>query len=158
MKLRHGLPASVVALSVLVAAAHAQYVEDSIDVGGSWVGSLAHNSREDVIYGASEDGIFFTISCDSAKLLRSFPLQYAFKTAYDSTDNRAYCTFYSTQLDDSLLVVDGVTHTRIKSLAMDGASVPVWDLVSDKLYVSCYSANTVAVVDCATDSLLYTAS
>jgi len=133
---------------------HAQYVEDSVDVGGAWVGSLAYNSREDVLYGASEEGVFFAISCDSNKLVESFPLQRAFKVDYDSTNNKAYCTFYNTQTDDSLLVVDGSTHTRIKSIPLEGATTPVWDPVSDRLYVSCQSTNSVAVVDCATDSLL----
>jgi len=149
MKLRHGLPASVVALSVLVAAAHAQYVEDSIDVGHAYVGSLAYNSREDVLYGASEDRAFFAISCDSNRLVNSLPLGGAFAVAYDSSDNKAYCTF-----GDSLLAVDGVTHTRIKSVPMEGATSPVWDPASDMVYVSCQSTNKVAVVDCATDSLL----
>ncbi len=132
----------------------AQYVEDSIDVGARVVGSLAYNSREDVLYGASEDGVFLAISCDSNKLVESFPLQRAFKVDYDSTDNKAYCTFYNTQTGDSLLVVDGVTHTRVKSIPLEGANTPVWDPVSDRLYVSCYSTNAVAVVDCATDSVL----
>ena len=127
----------------------AQYVEDSVDVGARAVGSLAYNSREDVLYGASEEGTFFAISCDSNKVVESFYLQYAFRVAYDSVDNRAYCTF-----GDSLLVVDGVTHSRIKALPMEVATNPVWDLVSNRVYVSCQTTNRVAVVDCVTDSVL----
>jgi YVTN family beta-propeller protein len=146
---RHCLIAASLLCCLFVASGRSQYVEDSIDVGGGWVGSLAYNSREDVLYGASEDGIFFAISCDSNKLTKSLSLGGAFMVAYDSIDNRAYCTF-----GDSLLAVDGVTHTRIKSVPMEGATNPVWDPVSDRVYVSCQSTNKVAVVDCATDSVL----
>jgi YVTN family beta-propeller protein len=150
VKLRHGSSVILAALCIVAGAGQAQYVEDSIDVGSGPVGSLAYNSSEDVLYGASETGGFFAISCDSNKLVRSFYLHYACDVAYDSIDNKAYCT----QWCESLLVVDGATHTRIKSLPMDGATVPVWDPVSDRVYVSCQSSNSVAVVDCATDSLL----
>jgi len=141
-------------LLLTVATGTAQYVEDSVDVGARAVGSLVYNSREDVLYGASEEGTLFAISCDSNRVVESLHLQYAFRVAYDSIDNKAYCTFYNTQTDDSVLVVDGATHTRIKSMPLDGANTPVWDAVSNKLYVSSYSTNAVAVVDCATDSVL----
>lgn len=147
----HYLSALVAILCVVTGVAQAQYVEDSIDVGGTLVSSLAYDSRGDVLYGASEDGVFFVISCDSNKVVSSFPLWEAFCVAYDSSDNKAYCSFDNPM--DSL-VVDGVSRTRIKCLPMDGATTPVWDPVSDYLYVSCQTTNKVAVVDCATDSLL----
>ncbi len=149
VKLRPALLAVAAALLAVAGMSYAQYVEDSIDVGHAWVGSLAYNSREDVLYGASESGVFFAISCDSNKLVKSIPLGGAFAVTYDTSDNKAYCTF-----GDSLLVVDGATHTRIRSLPMDVATTPVWDPVSDRVYVSCQFTNNVAVVDCATDSLL----
>jgi YVTN family beta-propeller protein len=151
VKHRYRLLATVVALCASTAIA--QYVEDSIDVGGGWVGSLAYNSREDVLYGASESGVFFAISCDSSKVVESFPFQHAFAVTYDSTDNKAYCTSCSGE-SDSLLVVDGATHTRIKCLPMEGATTPVWDPIFNRVYVSCQTTNRVAVVDCAIDSLL----
>jgi len=155
VKLRHGLLATAAALGIAAAAGQAQYVEDSIDVGGRFVGSLVYNSREDVLYGASDDGLFFAISCDSDKVVGSFRLEYAFVVGYDSSDDKAYCSFIcSPQADDSLLVVDGVTHTRIKSIPMPGATLPVWDPITDRMYVSCQTTDSVAVVDCATDSLL----
>jgi YVTN family beta-propeller protein len=144
---RYGL---LIAATVLVAGtARAQYIEDSIDVGHALVGSLAYNSCEDVLYGASESGVFFAISCDSNKLIKSLSLGGAFMVDYDSIDNKAYCTF-----GDSLLAADGVTHTRIKSVPVEGATNLVWDPASDRAYVSCQSTNKIAVVDCATDSLL----
>jgi YVTN family beta-propeller protein len=155
MRIKHRCCWTVALLGVLLLATGlAQYVEDSVDVGAGWVGSLAYNSREDVLYGASESGVFFAISCDSNKVIESFLLRYALVVAYDSTDNKAYCSFYNTHTDDSLLVVDGATQARIRSLPMDGATTPVWDPVSDRVYVSCQSTNSVAVVDCVNDSLL----
>jgi YVTN family beta-propeller protein len=139
---------------LFAAAGHAQYVEDSIDVGGAWVGSLAYNSREDVLYGrCSQVGYFFAISCDSNKVTNSFPLGRPRQMAYDSIDNRAYCPYEGAE-EESLAVIDGRTHTRVKSIGMPGATTAVWDPASDRIYVSCQSTNKVAVVDCATDSLL----
>jgi YVTN family beta-propeller protein len=155
MRLRSGFLATVAALCIMAGAIEAQYVEDSIDVGGMCVGRLAYNSREDVLYGTSgEEGLFFAISCDSDKVVSSFQLEYAFVVAYESSDNKAYCSFTCLQADDSLLVVDGATHTRIKSIPMPGATLPVWDPVTDRMYVSCQTTDRVAVVDCAADSLL----
>jgi len=141
-------------LLLTVATGTAQYVEDSVDVGARAVGSLVYNSREDVLYGASEEGTFFAISCDSNRVVESLHLQYAFRVAYDSIDNKAYCTFYGPDWQDSLLVVDGQTHTRARAISIPGATMPVWDPVSDRVYVSCQSTDKVAVVDCRTDSLL----
>ncbi len=154
MKLRHGLLASVVALSVLARAAHGQYVEDSIDVGAGWVGSLAYNSRADVVYGGCQlAGTFFAISCDSNKVVGSHALDWPRDVTYDSIDNRGYVAFAGAE-EDSLAVIDGSTHQIVKKIEMPGATTPVWDSVSNRLYVSCQSTNKVAVVDCATDSLL----
>ncbi len=137
-----------------VATSHAQYVEDSIDVGHAWVGSLAYNSREDVLYGRCQQAsIFFAISCDSNKVINSYDLSYPRQMAYDSIDNKAYCAYEGAE-EESLAVIDGRTHALIKSIRMPGATTPVWDPASDRVYVSCQSTNKVAVVDCATDSLL----
>jgi YVTN family beta-propeller protein len=154
VKLRHGLLASVVALSVLATVTQAQYVEDSIDVGHAWVGSLAYNSREDVLYGRCQQAsIFFAIFCDSSKVINSYDLSYPRQMAYDSIDNKVYCAYEGAE-EESLAVIDGRTHALIKSIRMPGATTPVWDPASDRVYVSCQSTNKVAVVDCATDSLL----
>jgi len=130
-----------------------QYVEGWIGVPGAWVGSLAYNSREDVLYGASEDGPFFTIRCSDNRSIAWFSLGHAYCICYDSLDNKAYCTFTGSSAD-SLAVIDGRTHFRIKALPMEGSSEPVWDPVSNRVYVSCQTTGQVAVVDCTTDSLL----
>lgn len=139
---------------LLAATGRSQYVEDSIDVGGAWVGSLAYNSREDVLYGRCEQAsIFFAISCDSNKVIGSFPLGRPRQMIYDSTDNKVYCPYEGAE-EESLAVIDGRTHTLVKSIRMPGATTAIWDSVLDRVYVSCQSTNKVAVVDCATDSLL----
>jgi len=145
-------------LAALLAAlgmSYAQYVEDSIDVGGAWVGSLAYNSREDVLYGGCQAaGIFFAISCDSNKVIRSLALDWPRCLDYDSMDNKGYVAFKGAG-EDSLAVIDGSTHLVVKKIKMPGgATMPVWDPISDRVYVSCQSDNVIAVVDCATDSLL----
>jgi YVTN family beta-propeller protein len=153
-KSRRYLIAGLLACCLIVASARAQYVEDSIDVGGAWVGGLAYNSREDVIYGASEDGVFFAISCDSNRVIARFPLYGASWVCYDSLDNKAFCTYHDYQWNDSLLVVDGTTHSRVKAISIPGATIAVWDPVLDRVYVSCQNSAQVAVVDARTDSLL----
>jgi YVTN family beta-propeller protein len=151
VKHRHCLLGMVVTLCV-AATANAQYVEDSIDVDGREVGSLVYNSRMDVVYGTAFYRGFFALSCDSNRLIKSFPMYRPFFVVYDSIDNKAYCTQDSI---NSLVVVDGVTHTRVGSLPVHGgATIPVWDPVSDRLYVSCQDANEVAVMDCVTDFVL----
>ena len=138
---------------VLVATGLSQYVEDSIDVGGAWVGSLAYNSREEVLYGASNDGVFFVISCDSNRIIASQQLSGAFMLAYDSIDNKAWCSYYGPE-QDSLAVIDGKTHAIVKEMEMPGATMPVWDGASGRLYVTCQTTGSVAVLDAKTDSLL----
>lgn len=151
---RRCLIAVLLLCCLFVGTGRAQYVEDSIDVGGAWIGSLAYNSNEDVLYGQSwQAGIFFAISCDSNKVINSFELSYPRQMEYDSIDNKAYCAYEGAE-EESLAVIDGRTHALIKSIRMPGATTPVWDVVSDRVYVSCQSTNKVAVVDCATDSLL----
>ena len=143
-----------VAVCFFVSIGQSQYIEDSIDVGGAWVGSLVYNSREDVIYGGCQTaGIFFAISCDSNKVVASYPLTWPRRVAYDSIDNKVYCAFKGGE-GDSLAVIDGSSHQVVKKLGMPGATMPVWDPVGDRVYVSCQNAVRVAVVDCRTDSLL----
>jgi YVTN family beta-propeller protein len=151
---RHCLCAALLLGCLFVATGKAQYVEDSIDVGGAWVGSLAYNPAARVIYGASQSSYyFFAISCDSHKVISSIYRQMPMYIAYDSIDGKAYFT-QRTQDIDSVIVVDGVTHRYLKGIPLLWATVPVWDAVSDRLYVSCADENEVGVIDCATDSVI----
>ena len=145
---------AIAAFCLAAVAAHGQYVEDSIDVGAGWVGSLAYNSRADVLYGGCQTaGIFFAISCDSNKVVRSLALDWPRYMAFDSVDNRGYVAFKGAE-EDSLAVIDGSTHQVVKKIEMSGATMPVWDPVSNRVFVSCQTTDMVAVVDCATDSIL----
>jgi len=138
-----------------IGTASAQWVEDSIDVGGRWVGGMVYNSRADVVYGNCQytDGIFFAIDCSTNQLAASWRIPWPREAAYDSIDNKCYVAFQDGG-EDSVMVVDGQTHTRMKAIPLDGANIPVWDPVSNRLYVSCLERNRVSVIDCATDSVI----
>jgi len=154
MKLRPRLLATVAALSIAAGAARAQYVEDSIDVGGGYVGSLAYSSARDEVWGSSwSANSVFAISCDSNKVVATLAMSHAGDIACDTVDGKLYCAYYGAGAE-SLAVISGVTHGVTKKLEMSGSTTPVWDAVSNRVYVSCQSTNSVAIVDCATDSLL----
>jgi YVTN family beta-propeller protein len=154
LKSRHCLCAALLLSCLFVATGKSQYVEDSIDVGGAWVGSLAYNPEQDEIWGATWSGnCVFAISCSSNKVVASVPLSWAGSLAYDSTDGKLYCAYYGPD-QESLAVISGATHQVIKRLEMPGSTMPVWDPVSDRVYVSCQTVGKVAVLDARTDSLL----
>jgi hypothetical protein len=67
------MPPVILLLALAATAGQAQHVEDSVDVGGAWVGSLAYNSQADVVYGASEDGFVFAIDCATNELVATIP-------------------------------------------------------------------------------------
>jgi DNA-binding beta-propeller fold protein YncE len=137
--------------------ARGQYVEDSIDVGGSWVGSMAYNSREDVVYGASETGrLVFAIDCATNRVISRVPVQYPLNVVYDSLDNKAYVTVYNYETCDSVLVIDGSTHERLRMIPVRGATNLVWDRIFNRVYVSCDLQWDVKVIDCRTDSVIAT--
>ncbi|MCX6844459.1 MAG: hypothetical protein NTX53_19530 [candidate division WOR-3 bacterium] len=151
---RHRLCAASLLVCLCIATGMCQYVEDSVDVGGAWVGSLAYSSEQDEIWGASWSGnCVFAISCSSNTVVASIPLSSAGDLVYDSTDGKLYCAYYGPG-QESLAVTSVAARQVIKRLEMPGATTPVWDAVSDRVYVSCQTTNKVAVVDCATDSLL----
>jgi hypothetical protein len=132
----------------------AQYVLDSIDVGGRWVGSMALNSREDVVYGRSQSGgVLFAIDCSSNRIVSRVEVEFPWYMAYSATSNKVYCTFRPSDTE-SLLVVDGVTHQRIRAMPLEWAAFAVWDSVANWLFVSCTEANRVMVIDCAADTVI----
>jgi YVTN family beta-propeller protein len=156
MNSRHGLRLALVAICLVAAAGqvYPQWVEDSIEVPGSWVGSLAYNSREDVLYGRCQQAsTFFAISCSSNRVIRSFALGRPRQMTYDSIDNKVYCP-YEGATEESLAIIDGRTHSLLRSLRMPGATTAVWDPVLDRVYVTCQTTDKLAVVDCRTDSVL----
>jgi len=152
--MRSGLPFSLPAAALLIAAAagigSAQYVEDSIDVGGTGVSALAYNSRADVVYarhrGAST---FCAISCSLNQVVAQLALPSPSLICYNSTDNKAYVTSWG----DSVLVIDGSTHARRRGIPLRWTDYPLWDSAGDRLYVTLADDNEVAVIDCRTDSV-----
>jgi YVTN family beta-propeller protein len=141
-------------LVVAVGRVYPQWVEDSIEVPGAWVGNLVYNSRQDEVWGTTSSGsAAYVISCDSNKLVATVPIHWPFMLAYDSADNKTYISYQGAE-QDSLAVIDCKSRAIIKRLEMPGATMPVWDGGANRLYVSCQTTGRVAVVDCRTDSLL----
>ncbi|MFO7675445.1 MAG: YncE family protein [bacterium] len=147
-------PAVLVLLLALAATGYGQWVEDSIDVGGAWVGSMAYNPLMDVVYGNCQyrDGIFFAIDCATNRVVASWPVDWPMEAAYDSIDHKLYLPFGFDA--ESLAVIDGRTHRRIKAIPLEWARLCVWDGMRDRLYVSCPERGVVAVFDCTQDSLI----
>jgi len=153
-RLRQCLYGGMMLGGLLAAVAQAQYVEDSVDVEYAWVGSLAYNSRSDVVYGASEEGILFTISCRTNNMIKHLHLHYPRRVVYDSTDNKAYCTNYNGSGMDTVLVYDGTYHIIIGKIPLTWVTELLWEPVSDRLYVSRMDRDRVSVIDCRGDTVL----
>jgi hypothetical protein len=88
-----------------------------------------YNPRAGVIYGRRlYEGSFFAIECSTSRVISQVPLWAPNFIVYDSVDNKAYCTFTS-HGEDSVLVVDGSTHSRVRAVAVPGATRPIWGCV-----------------------------
>jgi YVTN family beta-propeller protein len=144
--------AAILLLGALTSA-RGQYVEDSIDVGGNFVGRLAYNPSRDVVYGASNTGdVVFAVDCATNTVISRVAVNYPRGLAYSSRDDKLYCAFgYG---DESLLVVSGLTHQRLGAIPLGGANILVWDSIYNRIYVSSESRWEVSVVDCTTDSVI----
>ncbi|MBM3324024.1 hypothetical protein FJY69_11205, partial [candidate division WOR-3 bacterium] len=134
------------------------YVEDSVDVGGPWVGSLAYNSQADVVYGACwYDSLLFALDCGSLQVISTvYGPMFPGQVVYDATDNKAYCPFplAPPYFAESLLVVDGNTHTRAGAIRLSGTADLVWSPELNRLYVTFGQSDTVAVLDCRADTVV----
>ncbi len=139
---------------LFVATGWGQYAEDSIQAPGAWVGSLVYTPEADEVWGTSwSAGMVFAIDCISNRVVTTLPAQSAGNSAYDSADGKLYCAYYGPYME-SLAVIRCSVRRITKRLEMPGATTPVWDAVSNRVYVTCQLTNSVAVVDCASDSLL----
>jgi YVTN family beta-propeller protein len=140
-------------LGLMVSLAQAQWIEDSVNVDTthySHAHSLTYNPTADVVYGIGLYA-FFAIDCATNQLIASVPLpRYGSCVAYDSADGKAY---YSSQ-NDSVVVIDGTTHSRLRAIALDWPDFLVWDPDLDRLYACQPDNDRVAVIDCHTDSVL----
>jgi YVTN family beta-propeller protein len=143
----------LLALCVVAGVGRGQFVEDSVWIGWPQVRSLAYNSNHGVVYGASGEGLFFAIDCRELVGCGGGYPQAAYEVAYSVTQDKGYCT-YGLDGDESLLVVDGRTHSTIRVVRIPGAGFLLWDPDVNRLYVSCRDFNDVAVLDCANDSII----
>ncbi len=151
---RGGLTILCLAVGFFGTAARAQYVEDSIDVGGTWVGSLVYGSRQNTIHGRSwSAGSVFTIDCATNRLVAITQVSQPKYLAYDSLGDKVYCPFGPAGAE-SVLVLAGPTYQRRKAIALRGAKYALWDRTANRLYVSCDMEWNVGVIDCRTDSLV----
>jgi YVTN family beta-propeller protein len=151
---RRCLAVALLLCGLLVAIGRSQYVEDSIEVPGGWVGTLTYNSKADVVYGTSEmANAVFAIYCPTNIMFRRLAANDARCVVYDSIDNKAYasCGFNGAE---SIEVVDGANHILLGGFSLLGANVLVWEPTRNRLYVTCTNQNRVAVVDCTSDSVI----
>jgi len=142
---------TALALALLVGWASGQYVLDSINAGG--MGSLVFNEAARVVYGTDDYFGLVAISTDSNKVISRVPADGAILVAYSVTSAKAYCSF-GHSFSESLLVVDGHTHQRLRALYLLEAKMSLWDPDSDRLYVACGDENEVTVLSCRNDSVL----
>jgi YVTN family beta-propeller protein len=151
---RPGMLTALVALCLAASVGRPQWVEDSIQVQGGWVSELAYNTAANVAYGALPyDSVIFAIDCATNQVVATIGglLNPSF-VKYDSVDNKGYCLFRG---PDSLLVIDGSTHSRIRALRVGFAGSMLWAPDENRLYISRNTEDSVAVLDCTTDSVLY---
>ncbi len=147
---------ALLAVGLAAGVAYCQpYVEDSIDVGGAWVGGLCYNSASDVVYGGCQygSGIFFAIACASNEVVSTWAIPWPRGMTYDSTDNKCYVAYRSDD-EDSVMVIDGRTHARLRAIPVPDARLPLWEPVNNRVYVSCCEINRVSVIDCVADTVM----
>jgi YVTN family beta-propeller protein len=133
-------------------AASGQWVEDSIETG-RYVRSLVYNYRAGRVLGISwDDDCLFSIVCERNEIHNATLVHSPLDLAYNATDNKVYCAHG--EGGDSVLVAHGTDVRRLKEIPVDGAWSVLWDSVSNRVYVACGLENDVAVIDCATDSLV----
>jgi YVTN family beta-propeller protein len=144
----------VAVLLGLIAVASGQEVIDSVDIGSWGQDALTYNSRAGVIYGASWNGEkVFAIACSTNTLVADIHVKYPQDIAYDPIDNKVFIS-YSWHDEDSILVLDGYTHARLRAFAVPGVWTLLYDSVSNRIYANCYDEDEVAVIDCASESVL----
>ncbi len=148
------LRSGLLALCLAAGAGRGQEVIDSVDVGGWNVAGLTYNSKAGVVYGGCFYGhSFFAIGCSSNQIVSQITVVRPNDIAYAPLVNKAYCGF-SNQGEDSILVIDGSTHTRVKAIPVLGAGYFAMDTLTNRLYMTCYYDDCVGVVDCVGDTVI----
>lgn len=134
MKLRprHCLSAALLLSCLLVASGRTQWVEDSLDCGGA-IANFAYNPLANVVYaavtGSDSEGLV-VISCDSNRIVARVPLRYMGRVSYDSLDNKCYAIAWSTSDSDTIVVIDGATHTRVGAIPVWWAARTLWNPIT----------------------------
>jgi YVTN family beta-propeller protein len=144
---------AILLLLLAASASRGQYVIDSIDTGvGRFMGGMAYNADARVVYGSCQDGSFFyIISCDSNEIIGWTTGAAATDIVYDSIDKKAYGLCMDGP--NAVVVIDGLTQQRLRTIDVPGGVDILWDPVGDKVYVTYPDDNQVWVIDCRTDSV-----
>jgi DNA-binding beta-propeller fold protein YncE len=137
----------------VVSMASGQWIEDSINVGTRPVVGLAYNRTSNVVYGGGY-GAFFVLDCSTNRVIASSPWSTGGDVVYDTIYEKAFCLFNRQSYYDSVLVVDGLTHSRTGVVAVNDGKYMVWNPASGFLFVSETDDNSVAVIDCRRDSVV----
>ena len=144
----------LLALCLAAGVGRAQFVEDSMWTG-RYVRDFVYNYRNGYVIGMTEgNNAIFSIWCGRNSLESSVYAPLPLYVTYNATNNRVYCTHGHGYEDDSVLVADAIQVHRIKEMPLPGAWRPIWDSVSNRVYVACGLENDVAVIDCRTDSVI----
>jgi YVTN family beta-propeller protein len=140
-------------LLALAATAGGQWVEDSLWIG-NYVRDFAYNYVSGYMLGVTwgRNGVF-SIDCQHNDIPFAFSLHAPLHLTFNALSNRIYVT-HGDGADDSVMVGNGIDGRRIREIEVAGAWRPLWDSVSNRVYVACGLENDVAVIDCATDSVI----
>ncbi|MFO7675962.1 MAG: hypothetical protein R6X12_06590, partial [bacterium] len=145
-------PAVLVLLLALAATGYGQYIVDSVWSGREVTG-LVYNRPQGYLVGTHESFVF-TIRCEGHNEGTSrYVSRILCGLAVNLVSNRVYCA-YGNGEDDTVWVAHGTGLWEYGRIPLDGASQPFWDSVGNRIYVACASENEVAVIDCATDSVI----
>jgi YVTN family beta-propeller protein len=145
------LTAVAIVLLALAATGYGQYIVDSAWTG-RYVTGLVYNRPQGYMVGIGEEGIF-SIWCERNNGGSGVYMRWPLGLALNLVSNRVYCA-YGNGEDDTVLVAHGVLLNPYGRIPLAGASQPFWDSVGNRIYVACAYENEVAVLDCATDSVI----
>ncbi|MFO7651940.1 MAG: hypothetical protein R6X13_11440, partial [bacterium] len=139
MKLASKTVILLLALGALTSA-RGQYVADSIDIGSRFFGRFAYNPTADVVYGTGDETrIFVAIDCASNQRVAVIESYSPGSVWFDSVDNKVFFEM----CPDSLMVVDGVTHRRVRTIYVADMYLAggAWSPEYNRLYFSLYDVD-----------------
>ncbi len=147
----------IVAVGLAAGVGVGQEVVDSVDIGSWGQDALTYNSRAGVIYGTSWNGEkVFAIACSTNTLVADIHVKYPQDIAYDPIDNKAFVS-YSYHDEDSVLVLDGYTHARLRAFAVPGVWTLLYDSVSNRIHANCFDEDEAAAIAISSSGVPYVA-